>query len=105
MTSILSITQLLTSFPPTHQIEYYHAINACKLPREVEAGEAVHTPDCNICHLKSITHLYTHCMAPPSLCWYPDAPEPLSGENLAPLEKNQAYTTKVGTDVKRGRKV
>ena len=42
---------------------------------------------------------------PLSLWWHPDAPEPLSGENLAPLEKNQTYTTKVGIGVKIGRKV
>ena len=68
----------------------------------MDAGEACHTPDCNLCHPKPIEHLYTYGMSHPSLCWYPDAPEPLSGENLAPLEKNQAYTTKAGTGVKRG---
>ena len=39
-------------------------------------------------------------MVSPSLWWDPDAPEPLSGENLAPMKKNDAYTTKAGTDVK-----
>ena len=70
----------------------------------MDAGEIGHTPDFHICHLKPITHLYTHGMKPPSLWWDHDAPEPLSGENLAPLDKNQAYTTKVGTSVKRGYK-
>ena len=66
----------------------------------MDAGEAGHTPECNLGHPKTITHLYTHVMAPPSLWWEPDAPEPLSGETLAPLEKKHNYTTKVGTDVK-----
>jgi hypothetical protein len=41
-------------------------------------------------------------MTPPSLWWDPDALEPLSGENLAPMEKNQDYTTKAGTGVEMG---
>ena len=41
-------------------------------------------------------------MEPTSLWWEPDAPEPLSGETLAPVEKNQAYTTKAVTGVKIG---
>ena len=44
-------------------------------------------------------------MEPTSLWWEPEALEPLSGETLAPLEENQAYTTKAGTGVKWGRKV
>ena len=68
----------------------------------MDAGEAGHTPECNLGHPKPITNLYTYGMAPPSLWWDPDAPEPLAGENLAPLEKNQAYTTKSGTGVKMG---
>ena len=42
------------------------------------------------------------------MLWYPylvvgpDAPELLSSENLAPLEKNQAYTTKAGTSIEMG---
>ena len=39
-------------------------------------------------------------MAPPSFWCDPDALEPLSNENLAPLEKNQTYTTTTGTNVK-----
>ena len=39
-------------------------------------------------------------MAPTSLWWEPDALEPHSGETLAPLEKDQAYTTKVVTGIK-----
>ena len=68
----------------------------------MDAGEAGHTPECNLCHPKPITHLYTHGMTPPSLWWDPDALEPLSGENLAPMEKNQDYTTKAGTGVEMG---
>ena len=34
--------------------------------------------------------------------WDPDAPEPLSGETLALVEKNKALTTKAGTGVKMG---
>ena len=68
----------------------------------MDAGEVGHTPECNLCHTKPITHLYTHGMAPPNLWWDPGALEPPSWENLAPLEKNQAYTTKVYTDVKIG---
>jgi hypothetical protein len=41
-------------------------------------------------------------MTPPILWWDPDALEPLSGENLAQMEKNQAYTTKAGTGVEMG---
>ena len=67
---------------------------------EVDVGEAGHTPVWNICHQKPIAPLYTHGMAPPSFWWDPDAPEPLSGENLAPLEKNKSYTTKAGTGIK-----
>ena len=66
------------------------------------ASEAGHTRESNLFHPKAITHFYTHGMAPPSLWWDPDAPEPLSGETLAPLEKNEAYTTKAGTGVKMG---
>ena len=66
----------------------------------MDAGEAGHIPECNLFHPKPITHLYTHGMAPPSLWCDPDALEPLSDENLAPLEKNQTYTTTTGTDVK-----
>ena len=88
MTSISSITQLLTSFPPAHQIEYYHAINACKLPREKWKPVKQVTPRSAIYAIKTLKNLYTHGMAPPSLWWDPDAPEPLSGENLVPLEKN-----------------
>ena len=68
----------------------------------MDAGEAGHTPECNICHPKPIAYLYTHVMAPPSLWWDPDAPEPLSGEKSSPAGEKQAYTTKVGTDVKMG---
>ena len=67
----------------------------------MEAGDAG-TPECNLCHPKPITQLYTHGMAPPSVWWDPDAPEPLSDENLAPWQKNQAYTTKAGTGIKMG---
>ena len=38
----------------------------------------------------------------PSLCWDFDAPEPLSCETLALLEKSPTYTTIAGTDVKIG---
>jgi len=68
----------------------------------VDAGEAGHTPECNLCHPKPITHLYTHGMAHPSLWWDPDAPEPLSGETLAPMEKIQTYTSTPGNGVERG---
>ena len=68
----------------------------------MDAGEAGHTPECNLCNPKPIKHFYTHGMEPASLWWEPDAPEPLSGETLAPLEKNQAFTTKAGTGVKMG---
>ena len=70
----------------------------------MEAGEAGNTPDCNLRHPKPITQLYTDGIAPPSLWSDPDAPEPLSGENLAPLEKNQAYMTKAGNNIKMGNK-
>ena len=66
----------------------------------MDAGEACHTSECNLIHPKPITHLYTHGMAPPSLWCDPDALEPLSDENLAPIEKNQTYTTTTGTGVK-----
>ena len=68
----------------------------------MDADEAGHTPECNLCNPKHITHFYTHGMEPTSLWWEPDALEPNSGETLAPLEKNQAYKTKAGTDVKMG---
>ena len=41
-------------------------------------------------------------MAPPTLWWDPDAPDPLSGETLDPLEKNHTYNTTAGTGVKMG---
>ena len=68
----------------------------------MDAGEAGHTPECNICNPKPITHFYTHVMEPNSLWWEPDAPEPHSGETLAPLEKNQTYMNTAGTAVKMG---
>ena len=43
-------------------------------------------------------------MEPTNLWWKPDAPEPNSGETIAQLEKNQAYKTKAGTDIKIGQK-
>ena len=39
-------------------------------------------------------------MTHPSLWWDPDAPGPLSGETLDPLDKNRAYKTTAVTDVK-----
>ena len=57
----------------------------------MDAGEAGHTPECNICHLKPIAHLYTHGMAPPSLWWDPNAPDPLSGEKPNPAGE-KAFT-------------
>ena len=66
----------------------------------MDAGEAGHAPECNICHPKPITHIYSYGMASPSLWSDLDASEPFSDETLAPLEKKQAYTTKAGTDVK-----
>ena len=68
----------------------------------MDAGEAGHTPECNLCNTKHITYFYTHVMAPPNLWWDPNAPEPLSGETLAPLTKNQTYMTKAGTGIKMG---
>ena len=70
----------------------------------MDAGEAGHTPECNLCHPKLIAHLYTHVISPPRFWWDPNAPEPLSGETLAPLKKNQTYTTKAGTGIKMGYK-
>ena len=40
-------------------------------------------------HPRPKTHLHTCDMAPPSFWLDSDAPEPLSGETLAPLEKKQ----------------
>ena len=68
----------------------------------MDAGEADHTPEWNIGHLKPKTHLYTHAMAPPSFWCDSDASEPLSGETLAPLEKNYTYTITAGISVKKG---
>ena len=68
----------------------------------MDAGEAGHTPEFNLCHPKPIAHLYTHVMAPPILWWDPNALEPLSDETLAPLEKKQTYTNTAGTGVKMG---
>ena len=48
------------------------------------------------------THLHTCDMTPPTLGLDSDAPEPLSGETLAPLEKNMSYTSTAGIDFKRG---
>ena len=48
------------------------------------------------------THLHTCDMPPPSFWLDSDAPEPLSGETLAPLEKNKTYTSTAGTGVKMG---
>ena len=53
----------------------------------MDAGEAGHTPEINLSHKKPIVHLHTLLMAPLSLWWDPDAPDPLSGETLDPLEK------------------
>ena len=50
------------------------------------------------------THLHTCVMPPPTLWLDSDAPEPLSDETLATLEKKQAYMNKDGTDVKMGLK-
>ena len=72
-----------------------------KLPRAKWMPVKQVTPQSAILSIqKPITHLYTHGMAPPSLWCDPDALEPLSDENLAPLEKNQTYTTTTGTGVK-----
>ena len=73
-----------------------------KLPREKWKLVKQVTSRTAICHPKPITQLYAHGMAPPSLWWEPDALKPLFNENLARLEKNQAYTTKAGTGVKMG---
>ena len=74
-----------------------------KLPREKWMPvKQVTTRSAIFAIQKPIAHLYTHGTAPPSLWWDPDALEPLSGENLAPLEKNQTYMTKTGTDIKMG---
>ena len=48
------------------------------------------------------TYLNTCDMAPPSFWVDSDALEPLSGEILAPLEKNKRYTSTAGTGVRRG---
>ena len=68
----------------------------------MDAGEAGHTLECNICHPKPIAQVYKHFMAPPSLWWDPDAPEPLSGETLALLDKSQTYRSTLDTFVERG---
>ena len=68
----------------------------------MDAGEAGHTPECNLSHPKPITHFYTHFMVPLILWWDLDALEPLSDENLAPLKKTQAYMTKAGTGINMG---
>ena len=73
-----------------------------KLPREKWKPVKQVTSRTAIFHPKPITQLYAHGMAPPSLWWDPDAPEPLSGETLAPLEKNQVYTTKASISIKMG---
>ena len=74
-----------------------------KLPREKWMPvKQVTTQSAIFAIQKPIAHLYTHGTAPPSLWWEPDAPEPHSGETLAPLEKNQTYTNIACTDVKMG---
>ena len=98
------LTEVLTRFRHVCPIRDFQAISHETPKREVEVGEVSHTPECNPCYPKHITHLYTYVMVSPSLWWDPDAPEPLSGENLAPLEKDKAYTTKAGTGVKMGYK-
>ena len=67
----------------------------------MDVDEAGHTPKCNLCNLKYITHYYIDGMEPTNLWWKPNAPEP-SGETIAQLEKNQAYKTKAGTGIKIG---
>ena len=48
------------------------------------------------------THLHTCDMPPPTFWLDSDTLEPLSGETLAPLEKNKTYTSKAGTGVEMG---
>ena len=50
----------------------------------------------------AIPHLYTLGMAAHSFLLDSDAPKPISGATLAPLEKNQTYITTAGTGVGRG---
>ena len=53
-------------------------------------------------HRRPKIDLHTCDMAPPSFWLDSDAPEPLSGETLAPMEKNKTYTSTAGIDFKRG---
>jgi hypothetical protein len=76
---------ILTSFPHVCPIRDFHDLSHETPWREADAGEAGHTPECNICNKKPITHFYTQVMDPTSLRWEPDALEPHSGETLAPL--------------------
>ena len=81
--------QPLQRFPPFRPKWEFRAISPGTRYGESDAGEAGHSPEGDIGHVQHPTHLYTYGMEPPSFRWGSDAPEPLSGETLDPLEKSQ----------------
>src|SRR5664279_4690776 len=87
------LPQLFTRFLPARPKWEFRVASPETRYREDGTGEAGHTPEWNIVHLQPKTHLYTHGMAPPRFWWDCEAPEPLSGETLAPPEKSPVSYT------------
>ena len=87
-----------------HQMLFLFLLAFCFLLKlfSLDAREAGHTSGKDLGHLQPKTHLYTCDMAPLSFWWGSDAPEPLSGETLDPLEKTLAFPSSAGTGVEMG---
>ena len=84
------LSQVFTRLPSFRPKWEFRAISPGSRYGESAAGEPAHTPGWNLGPIQHPTHLYTHGMSPPRFWSGSDAPEPLSGETLDPLEKSQS---------------
>ena len=87
------MTQLFTRFPLVSPFRKFRASSACRLEREreVDVREAPNRKSGVIFGIYNPYHTCSHMVWPPT-CWFrSDAPEPLYGKTLAPLEQSQAY--------------